>query len=71
MPGSQELFWHCHDNSSSRAFCFRHLFADGSARLLIGSKLKFSMPVVRLRFRQAKVESCRGLDVDSRWERLS
>lgn len=59
------LFWHCHDNSSSWASCFCHLFPDGSARLLIRSKLKFSMPVVRLGFRKAKVESSRGLDVGS------
>lgn len=59
--GSQGLLWHCHDNSSSQASCFRHLLADGSARQLSKSKLTFSMPVVRLGFRKAEVESWLGL----------
>lgn len=66
----QGLFWHCHGNSSSRASCFCHLFADGSARQLIASKLKFAMPVLRLGFRKGRVESCRGLHMGSWWKRF-
>lgn len=53
--GSWGLFWHCHDdNSSSWASCFHHLFAGGSARQLIRSKLKFSMPVVFFGFQKGQ-----------------